>query len=261
MNKDEILAAWAPDTSIWSSWTKPVLFAHVDAGDIATEPPAAPVDLDWCPAIEDRAAIVVELPGAESVMLGIALAERGYRPVPLFNAIPLPGGRPVLDPFTGQKVAAVDVLPTISALRQEAERLAGLTIAPAAPPAFLLDENRRGDGRTLLPGEFDNRSVCFTTDFPSALFLLAYGIQRALLVQKARLSPQSDLEHVLRRWQDDHIALEIARVDIPDPRKPLEIPKPPWYGAMFQRALLALGLRRGSGEGFGAWIPESSAGG
>lgn len=261
MNRDEIYAAWAPDISIWSPWTKPVLFAHLDVVGIASDPPAAPSNLNWCPLVENKVAIVVNLPGAESVLMGNALAERGYRPVLLFNAIPIPGGQPVLDPFTRGNVAAVDVLPTISALRQGAERLAGLSIAPDAPPAFLLDENRQGDGCTMLPDEFDNRSVCFTTDFPSANFLLAQGVQRALLVQKARLTLQSDLAHVLCRWQEGGIALEIVRVDIPAQRERLEIPKPSWYGAMFQRALMALGLRRARGGGFGAWIPESSAGG
>lgn len=261
MNKDEIYTAWATDTSIWSPWTKPVLFAHLDAEGSASELPAEPSNLSWCPQVENKVAVVVDLPGAESVLLGIALAERGYRPVPLFNAIPLPSGQPVLDPFTRRNVAAVDVLPTISALRQGAERLASLSIAADGPPAFLLDDNRQGDGRSMLPDEFDNRSVCFTTDFPSANFLLAHGIQRALLVQKSRLNLQSDLAHAMRRWQEGGITLEIVRVDIPAPPERLEIAKPSWYGAMFQRALMALGLRRARGGGFGAWIPESSAGG
>ena len=143
----------------------------------------APANLNWCPPIESKVSIVVELPGVESAMVGVVLAERGYRPVPLFNALPLPSGQPVLDPFSGRHVAAVDVLPIIGALRKGAERLAGLQIPLDAPPAFLLDDNRQGNGQ-MLPDEFDNRSVCFTTDFPSVTFLLAHGIQRALLVQK-----------------------------------------------------------------------------
>jgi hypothetical protein len=261
MNKDEIFAAWAPDASIWSQWTKPVLFAHLDVEGTASDQTASPGDLNWCPAVENKVAIVVDLAGAESVWLGIALAERGYRPVPLFNAIPLPGGHPVLDPFTGRKVAAVDVLPTLGALRPGAERLARLPIAAAAPPAFLLDHHRQGDGRAMLPDEFDNRSVCFTTDFPSANFLLAHGIQGALLVQKARSDLSADLTHVLRSWQQGNVSLKFVRVDSPAPPVRLEIPKPPWYGTMFQRAFMAFGLHRARGGGFGAWMPGSSAGG
>lgn len=261
MNKDEILLAWAPDTSLWSPWTKPVLFAHLDAAAVALDSPEPAVNLNWCPPAGNGVAIVVELPGAESVAMGVALAEHGYRPVPLFNAIPLPSGQPVLDPFSGRHVAAVDVLPIICALRKGAERLAALQIPPDAPPVFLLDANRQCLGQIVAPDEFDNRSVCFTTDFPSANFLLAHGFQRALLVQKSHSDVQSDLSYVLRRWQEGGIALEIVQTDSSAVPERLEIARPKWYGAMFQRALITLGLRRASGGGFGAWVPESSAGG
>jgi hypothetical protein len=178
-----------------------------------------------------------------------------------FLAIPLPGGQAMLDPLTNRPVAAVNVLPVISALRQGAEGLAGLQMPSAAPPAFLLDANRQGDGRNPAPGEFDNRSVCFTTDFPSANFLLAHGFRRALLVHKRRSEPQPDLSQVLRRWQEGGLALEIVDVDSLARPERFEIARPSWYGAMFQRALLAAGLRRATGGGFGAWKPESSAAG
>jgi hypothetical protein len=260
MNKEEIFQAWAPDTSLWWTWAKPVLFAHLGAVVDSSEIPAASEDVNWCPPTENKVVLVADLPGADGVWLGIVLAERGYRPVPLYNALPLPGGQPILDPLTRHAVAAVNVLPIISALRQAAGGLAGCQIPSDAPPAFLLDANRQGDGRSLLPGEFDNRSVCFTTDFPSANFLLAHGFQRALLVQKTGLQPQPDLAHVLRRWQEGGIVLESLATNASGQPERLEIPRPSWYGAMFQRALLALGLRRAWGGGFGAWKPEPSAG-
>jgi hypothetical protein len=237
-----------------------VLFAHLDAVVAAPELPAPPDNISWCPPVENQVPVVVDLPGAESVMMGIALAERGYRPVPLYNAVPLPAGQPILDPLTRRNVAAVNVLEIIAALRSETGKLAGLQIPLAAPPAFLLDSNRQGPGLGMAPGEFDNRSVCFTTDFPSANFLLAHGFQRALLVQKMRADLPSDLAHVLRRWQEGGIAPELKPLDSPMPPERLEVPRPSWYGAMFQRALAALGLRRATGGGFGAWVPESSAG-
>src|SRR5215469_3092864 len=191
MNKAEMYAVWAPDSSLWSPWTKPVLFAYLDAMAAASELPAASANLDWCPPAKDKVVVVVDLAGAESVLMGVALAERGYRPVPLYNAVPLPSGYPVLDPATGRNVAAVDVLPIISSLRRGAERLANLQISTDAPPVFLLDDNRQGDGRTMMEDEFDNRSVCFTTDFPSANFLLGHGFQQALIVQKSALNVRS----------------------------------------------------------------------
>jgi hypothetical protein len=262
MNKDQIFTIWAPDASLWSTWTKPVLFAHLDT--IPPGPPlleVPPVNLNWCPPIGEKVVVIVDLPGVESVWTGLSLADLGYRPVPLYNAIPLPGNHPPLDPMTQRRIAAVDVSPIVDALRNGTERLVALQIPADAPPAFLLDANRQGDGRIMIADDFDNRSVCFTTDFPSANFLLAHDFQRALLVQKSQLIVPSDLSYVLHRWQKGGIRLEVMRLDSAAFPEPLEIARPSWFGAMFQRVLLALGLRRASAGGFGAWIPEEGGGG
>jgi hypothetical protein len=113
----------------------------------------------------------------------------------------------------------------------------------------------------MLPDEFDNRSISFTTDFPSATFLGAQGIRQIILVLKATLEPKEDLAHSLRRWQDGGLTLQRKRLDLGDSPKPFQIPQPWWYRAMFQRALAGLGLRRARGGGFGKWVPESGAGG
>ena len=260
MNKEEIMQAWAPDDSPWSTWAKPVLFAHLESFQAVANIQAT-ADVTWCPPPQTKMALVLDLPGMEGVQAGVALAMRGYRPVPLYNAVPRPGGESVLDPSAFRNVAAVDVLPIISALRAGAEELLSLPIPAEAPPAFLLDAQRHGDGRIMGPGEFDNRSVLFTTDFPSANFLAAKGIQKVLLVQKNTLEPQWDLMHVLRRWQDGGLKLERLRLDPPSQAEPFSVGRPSWFGAMFARVLVSFGLRRAAGGGFGAWVPEASAGG
>src|SRR5947207_4243612 len=80
---------WAEPESTWSSWVKPVLFAFM--GRVASSPslPAPTHELDWLPHNEPMA-IVVDLPGAEGVVVGTELARHGYRPVPLYNALALP---------------------------------------------------------------------------------------------------------------------------------------------------------------------------
>jgi hypothetical protein len=225
-----------------------------------SQTPESQADINCCPAVTQKIVMVVDLPGVEGVQMGLALAERGYRPVPLYNAIPVPGGQSVLESFALRNIAAVNVIPIVDALRKGAGQLAGLQMPADAPPAFLLDANRQGSGRSIAPDEFDNRSVCFTTDFPSANFLFAHGFQRALLVQKDE-SVRADLSYVLRRWQEGGMTLEIMRVGSATLPERLEIARPSWFGAMFQRALLAFGLRRASGGGFGGWVPESSSGG
>jgi hypothetical protein len=260
MNKEEIFTIWAPENSIWSRWSKPILFAHLDSALSHIQVPNAPGDVTWSPPPDERVAVVLDMPGAEGVLTGLALAGRGYRPVPLYNALPLPFGESLLTPATCSRVAAVDVLPIISALRTGAKLLAQLALPSDAPPVFLLDANRKGT-RKMIPEEFDNRSVSFTTDFPSANFLASQSIQRVLLVQKQVLEPQPDFAHTLRRWQEGAITLERIRLEPLSPREPFEVARPAWYGAMFQRALAAIGLRRSITGGFGTWVPDPSAGG
>jgi hypothetical protein len=261
MNKEEIFSIWAPDESPWSRWAKPVLFAHLDAP--ASQLPITELSgyINWLPGPETKTVVVLDLPGAEGVQFGMEFAARGYRPVPLYNAVPLPFTARILDPPAVGTAAAVDVLPILSALVNASALLAQMPLPPEAPPVFLLDANRQGDGLRMKANDFDNRSICFTTDFPSANFLFANGFERVLLVQRSRSLPLSDLAHVLRRWQDAGLILTQARVDFADEPQLLAVTKPSWYGAMFQRALAACGLRRARSGGFGAWVADTSAGG
>ncbi len=258
MNKEQIFSVWAPDDGRWSRWAKPVLFAHMESasGEIFTA--GVTPDLSGVPdsAIHDTA-LVVDLPGAEGVLAGVALAQRGYRPVPLYNAIPISIGGVAVQPLLHRVTAAVQVLPIVRALQDHTVQLAGLKLAAEAPPAFLLDSNRGGAGRKMLPDEFDNRSVSFTTDFPSAIFLAAHGIRRVILIQKLRDDPLPDLAHSFCRWQEGGLTLERMRLDLPGAPESFRVTKPSWYGVMFQRALASFGLRRSGTGGFGAWVPDS----
>ncbi|MGC4094878.1 MAG: hypothetical protein QM756_44565 [Polyangiaceae bacterium] len=192
--------------------------------------------------------------------MGASLARRGYRPVPLYNAIPFPFDAKLADPETFYDLALVPVVPVIAALRECAGALGKLQLSDDAPPAFLLDARRAGFFGRAQPGEFDNRSVCFRTDFPSPLFLESQGIERVLLVRTDPREPAEDLQHVLRGFQDGNLSLWQAQLGLDDAPAPLSVEKPAWYGAMFQRALLSLGLRRAASGGFGRLVPHPSSG-
>jgi hypothetical protein len=260
MTKEQIFSAWVPDASLWSRWAKPVTFAHMDLSRTPIPLPEMAVNVDWAPAPVEKVALILDLLGVESVTLASALAERGYQPVPLFNALPLPT-EPPADDAAYTNVAAVDIYPIIDALRLRAERLQELSTPADAPPAFLLDARRQGDKQSVNTIDFDNRSVSFSTDFPSANFLVAQRIHRALLIQKDRLDPQADLAHTLRRWQEGGIRLERIQLKPLTAPEAFEVARPAWYGAMFQRILFSLGLRRAWGGGFGAWLQDSAGGG
>src|SRR5689334_8409954 len=77
--------AWAPDGSFWSAWAKPVAFLPRRDWPDATESdqPVAPVPA--AVTFNTNSVLIVDLPGAEAVRMGAALARHGFRPVPLFN--------------------------------------------------------------------------------------------------------------------------------------------------------------------------------
>jgi hypothetical protein len=59
------------------------------------------------------------------------------------------------------------------------------------------------------------------------------------------------------------VKVMLERMSIEAPSKPehFEVSRPSWFGMMFQRALIAIGIRRGSDGGFGSWVPNPSLGG
>jgi hypothetical protein len=203
MRPIEIHRAWAPTGGTWSPWVKPVLFAAIDEDAESAPIPAAP---EWLhsafeamtkaqkePYRESHAlrdvAVVIDLPSDEGAKLGVALTEHGFRPIPLYNALP-------------SRVAIVDVRPLMVALAEHAEHVAKVPLT--APPAFLLDANRMGRGRDVRPGRFDNRSTCRASDFPSSDALREAGIRRVLLMTD---EVQEDLEPIALAWQAAGLAL------------------------------------------------------
>jgi hypothetical protein len=129
-----------------------------------------------------------------------------------------------------------------------------------APPAFLLDAGRRG-WRPADIRSFDNRSLSFPTDFPSANTLLSYGIRRVLLIQESGDQPQHDLAHTLRRWQEAGIELALRRLYNPEQATPLIVERPSGFGRMWHRLLASLGLQTNALGGYGGVLDETGSAG
>jgi hypothetical protein len=218
--------------------------------------------MPWLQKQMRETALVVDLPFAESVEVGFALAAAGFHPVPLYNASP---GPPVLGLAAGSQSvsnAAVDMRAIVAAICRGTPSLQSLYFSADAPPAFLLDSHRlEGTTRPVDRGMFDNRWMIFPQDFPSASFLLSHGIRQALLVQKHQLEPQDDLAHSLLRWQEGGITVLAKKLDDNSPPSEIAVQRPPRYKAAWYRALAQLGLRRSSADGFGSYIPETTAAG
>jgi len=250
MTREELFDIWAPAGGPWSDWAKPVLFAHWPR-PLPASPGAPPDDLAWVPPAAERVALVVDLPGPASVHLGLALAAAGYRPVPLFSAGPPPtGGEP--------EASVVPVESILAALVSGAERLRAAPPPADAPPAFLIDADRQTARRDPAPGAFDNRSVVFPTDFPSAARLATQGVTRAILVREQ--GPiGDDLEDALRSWQADGLRLDVKWLSRPGPPGPLALPRRTWWNGLWRWLTRAHPRPTATGE-FGAFIPHPTGG-
>jgi hypothetical protein len=182
----------------------------------------------------------------------MAMAQHGFRPVPLYNAAPGPGA----------SISMVDTWPIVDALRSAAPMLKELNLPAYAPPAFLLDSRRGIAQGAAMPGRFDNRSVSFPTDFPGARFLMNRGIRTILLIQEeAHLQPLADLAHTLLRWQESGIAIRTIGKSIEGDAVPITVRRPMWYRGLFYRLATTMGLRRNRLGGYGGTLPDPSGGG
>jgi hypothetical protein len=276
MTREEIYDAWAPAESEWSQWVKPVLFAHLP--DTAGPVGATPVEeglLTGLPRSGGETALVLDLPKGLGAQMANALAQQRYRPVPLYNSCPPPklsaypaaetDPSDILSPTNTIVRAAVEVQPILDAIVANAAPLRTARLPAQAPPAFLMDSNRRigQAGFVAVPGAFDNRSVSLPTDFPSANFLLSRGIRRIVLAQLKSIEPEADLAHTLLRWQQAGIAIDaIALAAETGPRRPqpVTVRRPPLFRIAWYGLLARMGLRPNPLGGFGGLLPDVGRG-
>jgi hypothetical protein len=258
MDADALFEAWAPTRGLWTPWAKPVLFANnEEMGDGSNLPGAAWVSDETvrtgesresyrATSTSSRTAVVVDLPGAESVAVGIALGSLGFRPVPLYTALPSPN-------------AVVPMSEVARAVIVGADRLRGMKLPADAPPAFLLDSRRDGAHAPLRPGQFDNRSMVFATDVPSPERLRAHGIEFIVVLASSISELAIDIKPIILGWQRAGLKIWAARSG--------EVGRPQALHVQETiRDRVALWWRRNqltrdSRGAFGAWIPEHRQGG
>jgi hypothetical protein len=245
MTREELYEIWAPSDTLWAPWAKAVIFARFRLVDFAPVPVSL-LNISWLDRSQ-RMAIVVDLPGSSGVEMAMHLARNGFRPIPLYNAA-----------SAGEAVdELVDVRSILHALVSAADELRSIQLPFDAPPAFLLDANRRGVAghARAQAGQFDNRSICFPTDFPSAAFLTQQGIKTVLLVSETDRNPQADLSHVLLRWQEAGLnILSIALADTQPPQM-IHVQPPSRFRSFWYGWLAAFGLKRNTLGGFGGSVP------
>lgn len=236
MSAKELFANWAPRSSPWSRFAKPVLFAEmkVHRGERQIEKPPA-WDASWAATSPPKMCVIVDLPGADAVHYGLALARVGYRPVPLFNACSGPH----------EVVPQAAIARALAAGAAELEQLA---LAPDSPPAFLLDSRRAGPA-WIETSSFDNRWPVFADDLPSPDFMRARGIESAVLVRDGTLRMAPDLAAVLNGWAKAGILLRGMTLDDAGPIE-IAVPRSSRVGRLLRRWSAAL-RPRGPFGGYG----------
>ena len=207
MTSKEIYRIWAPVGKKWVNWVRPVPFVGMSEhskqynyANFAAQAnvPAKEYDAD--------AAIIVDLPGVESVVEGIALARAGYRPIPVFNGtIEQQGARATVD---NQSVGV--------ALCWGAAELSKIEIRDDALPAFLLDSNRMNRFKMEV-SLFDNSWDIYPQDLPTPEYLLASGIHKVIIIGDVA---SKDVKKILYEFQKKKIQIYFAgRYAAPKKRK------------------------------------------
>lgn len=252
LTRTELHGLWAPDISVWSPWVKPVPFAFWPR-PLKSEPASlrAEIHATPFPAPHSGHALIIDLPGGESVFCGALLATRGYRPVPIFASCPDNTA------IRGLHRCAVDAEAVITALAICAPNLAACQLLADATPAFLIDSTRHAPDFCPGEGDFDNRSAVYPADFPSAAMLRRHGISQITVVRDSTLFG-SDLGYALDAWRRD--GLTVQAIGLSDQSLPINWPPANFLSALFYRLQLALRLKPNTSGGYGR-LWAGSAGG
>lgn len=178
-------AAWTPPASSpWKAYYRPTLPASASIVSSAARP-VAPTDDRIARLVEqlvtsidlNSAAVVVDLPGEESVAWGAHLAKRGLQPLVCVNNWPHPKGLVPLERTLG---ALMYWAPTVL------DAKARLRSIPS--PVFILD-NRRLQPRTVRDPHavFDNRYFHLASDLPEAVTLKSRGFVGVVYIRPSSM--------------------------------------------------------------------------
>lgn len=194
MNGREIYKIWAPKNSIWSPWVRPVPFVAIDDGYDNNEYISfCPNEIKFLEKFDKSTAIIVDLPGYESIEEGIALTKYGYRPIPLYNGT---NEQPGVLATTNNREIELGLVWGASILEKS-------KIKTDAPPVFLLDSNRMNRYQ-MDHSVFDNSWDIYHQDMPTKDFFKKNGIKKIIV---RGLKFNMDLQRILYKFQKNNIKI------------------------------------------------------
>lgn len=209
----DVYRIWAPEGAKWTDWARPVPFTGLKQCTKGYSQAELVIPkLHYLDESFEGAALIVDLPGMNSIKEGIALAKAGYRPVPVYNG--------TIEQKNARATVNNQVI--VSGLILGARHLAGIEIAPDALPAFLVDRNRLNRHKINV-SVFDNSWDVYHQDLPSADYFIENGIRRIIVIGES-FSP--DLQKILYPFKKKQIEIlwtnryqKPIKVKIRKPRK------------------------------------------
>ena len=196
MKGKEIYKIYAPNGAKWIDWVRPVPFVAIDTYN--RKPIANFLDREamFLKKYQQDTAIFIDLPGKESIELGIGLAHMGYRPIPVFNGT---------DEQQGSQ-ATTNTYLIESYLINGSQKLKNIELKNDANPVFLLDSHRTNRYRAK-ESIFDNSWDLYKQDIPSAEYFKQNGITKIIVVGE---TIQRDLKKIFLKFQEKEIDIYIT---------------------------------------------------
>lgn len=196
MRGKEIYKIYAPNGAKWIDWVRPVPFVAIDTYN--RKPIANFLDREamFLKKYQQDTAIFIDLPGKESIELGIGLAHIGYRPIPVFNGT---------DEQQGSQ-ATTNTYLIESYLINGSQKLKNIELKNDANPVFLLDSHRTNRYRAK-ESIFDNSWDLYKQDIPSAEYFKQNGITKIIVVGE---TIQRDLKKIFLKFQEKGIDIYIT---------------------------------------------------
>ena len=189
MTGKDVYKIWTPVKAKWVDWVRPVPFALIndefksyEIGDFIIP------TIDYIQKSISGTAIIVDLPGNDSIKEGLALAKLGFRPIPIYNGTETQEGA----------MPTVDNHSIVIGLVKGALELQKMNLSNNAMPAFLLDSNRMNRYKMDF-SVFDNSWDIYAQDMPSAEYFLQNGIKK-IIIRGEKI--QKDLKKILYKFQE-----------------------------------------------------------
>ena len=213
MTDREVFQIWAPLGAKWVDWVRPVPFIAINArNEVNRSINFAMPTITYINKTLENTALILDLPGSDSIKEGLALAILGFRPIPLYNGTDEQQGA----------MALVDNQNIKNALIRGALELEKIDLSLNAPPVFLIDSNRTHQYKMNV-SVFDNSWDLYSQDMPSAEYFINNNINK-IIVRGETI--KNDLVRILYDFQVKGIVIfftdgydEPKVTTVPRPRK------------------------------------------